>query len=294
MPLNATLLIQKPFPSIAQTYSPSDASLYALGLGLGMSPTAPSHLSYVHEDSDGNVDIVPSMVCALAFPPPWGLDPAIGADWRRVVHVEQRVTFHTPLPSAASVWAEARVDRVTDKGSAKGALIQSTRTVMNALTGGPIADVTMLTLARGDGGCGSAERPGAEVLEELPDAPPRAADDVIDVDTSPQAALIYRLSGDRNPLHADPATASAAGFKRPILHGLCTFGIATHRLIHHAFNGSPSRLASIGCRFTDVVYPGEALRMELWRAPHGVHFRMSVPSRQAAALSRGFAALRPQ
>ncbi|WP_084360736.1 MaoC family dehydratase [Hydrogenophaga palleronii] len=292
MPLNASLLVQKSFPVVEQRYGPTDAILYALGLGLGLSPTSPQELPYVLEDAEGQVRMLPAMASVLAFPPPWGQDPAIGADWRRVVHAEQRVDFHTPLPPNATVRAETRVERVTDKGPGKGALVQATRSVLDAATGHTIADVTMLSLARGDGGCGHAERPDAATLADLPDVPARDADGSVDIPTSAQAALVYRLSGDRNRLHADPATAKAAGFDRPILHGLASFGIATHGLVHHALDGDASRLASIGCRFSDVVFPGESLRLAYWHAPQGLHFRLSVPGRNTVALSRGFAALR--
>lgn len=290
--LNASLLIGKEFPQVRQSYDHDDVILYALALGAGSDPLDAAGLAYVYESAAGGLRTVPSMAASLAFPPPWGRDPEIGADWRRVMHVEQRIEFHRELAAQADVHAQARVVRVTDKGASKGALVQSERTLVDQATGLALADITMVSLARGDGGCGDAERENARILDELPGVPQRQADSTTDIDTSIQAALLYRLSGDRNPLHADPAAARAAGFDRPILHGLCTFGIACHQVVSTSLAGDTSSLRSFGCRFSGVVYPGEQLRVEQWRETGGVHFRVRVPARAITALDRGFASTR--
>lgn len=277
-------LFDHPFPEVEQTYGPRDCMLYALGVGFGADPTDGAELPFVFEEPA--LKVVPSMAAVLAGPGFWARDPAAGIDWRRFLHAEQEVVLHRPLPARGTVRARARVTRVIDKGEGKGALIYLERVLRDA--DGPLATVRVVNLARGNGGHGGDTGP-----QPRPHAlPARSADHMFETGIDARAALIYRLSGDPNPLHADPAVARAAGFARPILHGLCSFGIAVRAILATYCAHEPARLAAIGVRFSAPVYPGERLRFDLWRDDAIVSFRAMVPARGVVALDHGRAELR--
>jgi len=172
---------------------------------------------------------------------------------------------------------------VIDKGLGKGALVYSERVVVDQATGERIATATHTTFCRGDGGFGGPPREAPPVHA----IPERAPDHVCDLPTRPEAALIYRLSGDPNPLHVDPAVAKAAGFPRPILHGLATVGIAGHAILKRLCDYDSARLAAIAGRFSAPVLPGETIRTEMWRDGTVVSFRARVIERDVIALNNG-------
>ena len=174
----------------------------------------------------------------LAYPGFWARESDTGIDWKRLVHAEQAIELHAPLPVEGLVVGRNRVSGLWDKGTTKGALMQQVRELESA-AGRPLATVTQLTLLRGDGGCGSAGEGTPPAPHSLPE---RSADAVCDLPTLAQSALIYRLSGDYNPLHADPAVAGAAGFSRPILHGMCTMGMAAHAVLRSVLDYDAARL----------------------------------------------------
>jgi len=177
---------------------------------------------------------------------------------------------------------------VVDKGPGKGALIYSERRIVDRASGELIATLTQTTFCRGDGGFGGPQRP-TPAPHALPD---RAPDFVCDLGTRPEAALIYRLSGDTNPLHAEPSHAKAAGFPRPILHGLATFGVAGHAILKAICSYDPSRLIAMDGRFSAPVYPGETIRTEMWRDGGVISFRARVRERDVMAINNGRAKLR--
>ena len=181
-----------------------------------------------------------------------------------------------------------RIIEVIDKGPGKGALVFSERKVTDKATGELVATVTQTTFCRGDGGFGGPLR---QAPEPHP-IPPRAPDAVCDLATRPEAALIYRLSGDLNPLHADPAVAKQAGYPRPIMHGLGNFGIAGHAVLRAFCGYDPDKLVAFACRFSAPVFPGETLRTEMWRDGKIVSFRSRVVERDALAVNNGRAELR--
>lgn len=268
-----------PFPDVVQSYTSRDCILYALGVGYGADPTDRDELPFVFEEPA--LKVVPSMAAVLASPGFWARDPATGLDWRRLLHAEQEVILHRALPPEGEVRARTTVQRIIDKGAQRGALIYLERVVADA--DGPLATVRVVNFARGNGGCGGDTGQQPEP-HKLPDRP---ADAVFEAPTDPRAALIYRLSGDPNPLHVDPETAESAGFERPILHGLCSFGIATRAILAAFCGQDPKRLRAIKLRFAQPVYPGDTLLIEMWHDAGIVSFRARVDGRDVVSLDHG-------
>jgi acyl dehydratase len=260
MPFDFERLMAWEIPDRVQAYEARDTILYALGLGFGDDPTDPRQLRYVYEDG---LQSFPTFGNVVAFPGFWLRDPATGADWVRIVHGEEHLTVPRRLPPVATVVGRTRVIRIIDKGPGRGAIVVTERLVTDASTGEALCTVRQSIFCRGDGGCGG---PGGE-LPARPKAPDREPDHVVALATLPQAALIYRLSGDLNPLHADPAVARAAGFERPILHGLATFGMAARALT--SLLPADAEIGEFGARFTSVVLPGDVLETCIWREPDG-------------------------
>jgi len=272
-------------PPVEHTYAAKDCILYALGIGLGHDPMNEDELPFVYEK---NLKVLPTMGTMLGYPGFWLRERDTGIDWVRIVNGEQGITLHRPLAGAGTVVGQVRIVEVIDKGPGKGALVLSERTVTDKATGEIIATVTQTTFCRGDGGFGGPPRE-APVPHPLPE---RAPDAVCDLATRPEAALIYRLSGDLNPLHAEPAAAQKAGFPRPILHGLATFGISGHAVLKTMCGYDPAKLSSFACRFSAPVFPGETLRTEMWRDGNVVSFRTRVVERDAIAVNNGRAEVR--
>ncbi|MGD1882742.1 MAG: MaoC/PaaZ C-terminal domain-containing protein [Paracoccaceae bacterium] len=269
------------FPEVAQSYSTKDCILYALGIGFGEDPTHRAELPFVFEEP--TLHVVPSMAAVLASPGFWARDPATGIDWHRFLHAEQEVVLHRQLPTDATVRARTRITRIIDKGEAKGALIYLERDIADQF--GALATVKVVNFARGNGGCGGDNGPQPAPHK----MPVRAPETKFETHTDPRSALFYRLSGDPNPLHVDPDVAAAAGFERPILHGLCSFGIATRAILATYCDYNPERLRSIKLRFSKPVYPGETIRVEMWRDGSEVSFRATVADRGVTALDHGCA-----
>lgn len=211
-----------------------------------------------------------------------------GIDWLRVVHGEQSIRLHKPLPPAGTVRAKTRVLEIIDKGEGRGAVLYTEREIVDVADGALLASVLQATFCRGNGGFGGPPRPSPPVHV----VPERAPDMTCDLPTRPEAALVYRLSGDLNPLHADPQFAMAAGFARPILHGLATFGIAGHALIRAVCGDDQTRLTAMAGKFSAPVFPGETIRTEMWRDGTVVSFRARVVERDVLAITNGRAEIR--
>lgn len=270
--------------AIRHTYSAKDVMLYALGVGMAQDPLDREELRYVVED---NLRVLPSMAAVLASPGFWIRDnPEVGIDYVRLVHGEQSVTLHKSLPAGGTVQGTTRVTRVVDKGAGRGALVHSEKTITDAATGDLLATCESVTFCRADGGFSA--NGGGDAPDAAPKATPETAPELtMDLQTRPEAALIYRLSGDINPLHADPDVAAKAGFARPILHGLATYGAACHGLVKGYCGYDPARLKSISARFSAPTYPGDLIRLECWKVGHEVAFRARVPARDVTVLSHG-------
>lgn len=242
-----------------------DALLYAIGVGAGQDD-ALQELAFTTENSAGvSQRLLPTY--AVVIVQNAGLRPDLGAiDRTKVVHAEQAFEVHRPLPVEGRVRVTNRVTAIEDKGS--GALVRNEAQAVDAVSGELLITCASAAFLRGEGGFGG-ERKSAQSSP----MPERVADAVLTAGTRPDQALLYRLSGDRNPLHSDPTFAAKGGFPRPILHGLCTYGI-TGRLLLHAFCGSdPARMRSMSARFTRPVMPGETLSVHAWQEAGNVRFR---------------------
>ncbi len=269
---------------IEHTYGPKDCILYALGVGLGQDPLDERQLAFVYEK---NLKVLPTFAVALGYSPYSFRRPELGITWSHVVHGEHGLVLHKPIPPEGTVVGKVRILDVVDKGESKGALIYSERKITDKATGELLATIAQTTFCRADGGFGGPKRdtPAPHAI------PVRAPDAVCDLPTRPETALIYRLSGDINPLHADPAFAKTAGFPRPVLHGLATFGIAGHAILKTFCDYDPARLRAISVRFSAPVSPGETIRTELWRDGAVVSFRARVMERDVIAINNGRAEL---
>jgi acyl dehydratase len=271
-------------PPVEQSFGPKDCMLYALGVGLGHDPMNEDELAFVYEK---NLKVLPTMATVLGYGGSWAREA--GIDQVKVVNGEQGFTLHRPLKTKGTLIGQTRILEVVDKGVGKGALIFSEREVTDKATGELIATVSQTAFCRGDGGFGGPPRSAPTPTHPIPD---RAPDFTCDLATRPEAALIYRLSGDYNPLHAEPAFARAAGFERPIFHGLGTFGVSGHALLKTLCGYDPNRLISFGCRFSTPVFPGETIRTEMWRDGAVVSFRARVIERDVIAINNGRAEVR--
>lgn len=274
------------FPDIVHDYARKDSILYALGLGYGADPLAPEDLQFTYEQG---LKAAPAMVNVLAHPGFWVKAPELRLDWRRLLHGSQRFEILRPLPTEGRAIGRHRVTAVEDLGPEKGARLYLRKDLLDG-EGELLARVRSTYMLRGDGGCGGFGAP-----EPQPEAAPEGAPDrIVTLGTLPQQALLYRLSGDWNPLHASPEAAAAAGFARPILHGLCSLGLATRALIQAAAPREPERLSHFSLRFSRPVLPGDSLTVEIHDLGGGEYrFRARVPERGEVVLDRGKAVFAP-
>lgn len=274
---------------VRHAYGTRDTILYALGLGAGQDPLDPDELRLTYEK---NLVALPTMAAVLASPGFWMRErKELGIDFFKLVHGEQRVTILQPLPAAGTVIGNSRVTRIVDKGEGKGAVMTVEKQLRHEAGGEPLAVSEQTLFLRGDGGFsrhGGGDAPGP-AQAATPETAPELS---IELPTRPEAALLYRLSGDINPLHADPEFAAKAGFPKPILHGLATYGAACRGIVKLLCGGDPQRLKSFSARLTSPVFPGETLRLEAWRlSEHEAAFRCRVPARDVVVLANGSATL---
>lgn len=233
-----------------------DYLLYALALGFGADATRSDELPFVYE---GDLKIVPTFPTVLA----WLVEPtfeSLGADPQAALHVGQAIDIHRPLQSEESVAVTGKVVGIQDKGPDRGAVIVVRQEISGLGDSRPIATLVTTCFARDAGGSGSAGELGRDAVF----IPERTWDHRVSYEVRPDATLLYRLTGDRNPLHADPRAAAAAGFPRPILHGLCTFGMTCRAVLEHVVDWRPELIVSQSARFIGVVFPGDRLDIRLW------------------------------
>jgi len=280
MPLNPDKLLELDIPDIEHTYGPKDCILYALGVGLGQDPMDENELAFVYEK---NLRVLPTFPVVQGYSAYSFRRPELGITWTHVVHGEHAVHIHAPIAAEGTVIGKTRILDVIDKGEGKGALIYSERRIVDKASGDLLATINQTTFCRADGGFGGDKR-DAPAPHPIPD---RAPDIVCDLPTRPEMALIYRLSGDVNPLHAEPAFARAGGYPRPILHGLATFGVAGHALLKSLCGYDPARLAAMAGRFSAPVFPGETIRTEIWRDGNVASYRARVVERDVVAINNG-------
>ena len=246
-------------PEIRQAWTQDKTAFYALSIGLGQNPLDENELNFV--DRDRPLRAVPTMACVMAYPGFWLRNPDTGIDALRIVHGGQEVELLDTLPVEGEILGRTRVTGLVDRGAEKGAILTYEREIIDLARDRVAARVRSTILLRGNGGFGGPAGP-LPPSYVMPAAEP---DFEVALPTRPEQALYYRMNGDYNPVHSDPAAAAAAGFARPLLHGLCTLGIACHALLRGVLNHDPSRLKHIGIRFASPVYPGDVLVTRLWR-----------------------------
>ena len=285
MPLDYEKLLALKIPDVEHDYGPRDCILYALGLGLGQDPINADELAFVYEKQ---LKVLPTFALVQGYSAYWLRQADLGVTWTKVVHGEQGLVLHQQVAPQAMVIGRTRIVDIVDKGEGRGALVYSERAISDKATGRPLATLTQTTFCRADGGFGGPRRE-APPPHALPE---RAPDVTCDLPTRPEMALIYRMSGDVNPLHVDPDFAKAAGFPRPILHGLATFGVAGHALLKAVCGYDPARITAIAGRFSAPVFPGETIRTEIWRDGGVVSFRARAVERDVIAIDNGRAEVR--
>ena len=285
MPITLEKLMAQQARDVAHAYTERDSMLYAIAIGMGQDPFDETELDYVYERR-GTLRAVPSQAVTVAR---HNLIFEIGMEVEKFLHGEQLLTLHQPLPPAAEILADHRVVEVFDKGAAKGVMVE-TDTRVRLKDGTPLFDIYNLYYCRGDGGIGSSggkQRPAHPMPERRPDL-------VRTTRTEPRQALVYRLTGDSNVIHGDPAIAREMGFKGPILHGSCTLAIACREVLASVCGYDNSRMKTFGTRFTSVVYPGETIDTEIWVDGDAVSFRCRARERDAVVLDHGQCRIAPR
>ncbi|HEV2781748.1 MAG TPA: MaoC/PaaZ C-terminal domain-containing protein [Actinophytocola sp.] len=276
MPIDPAVAIGAELPEVEFSWTSSDVLLYHLALGAG-----PDDLRYVLED---RLRVLPSFGVVApsfrTFEPPAVRFPGIEIDLTKVLHGSQSITLHRPVPTTGKGVARPRIADVWDKE--KAAVIVQEAAVADP-AGTPLWTTRSTIYARGEGGFGG-ER--GRSMRPQP-APDRGPDSIVDIPTLPQQALLYRLCGDRNPLHADPEFAARAGFPRPILHGLCTWGMACKAIVDAVLDGDVTRVGSYSATFSGVVFPGETLRVRIWSDADHHTATVHVVERDAPVLVDG-------
>ncbi len=279
MPIDPRHLIALRARGERVAYTPRDAMLYALGIGFGREPAHAGELRFVFEGGDG-LHVAPTFASALARSP---FLAGCGWDERRIVPAFERLTLFRPLPQSGTLALDSEVAAVHDLGQEQGALVVIQSTARDSTNEEPLFAVQRGIYARGDGGSGAT-------LGKLPvehALPGRVADLECDLAIHPEQALLYRLSGDFNPIHADPAVARRAGLPSPVLQNLCTFGVACRGVLATICEFDPTLITAFETRYTGGVYPGDRLVLELWQDANVVSFRATAPSRSATVLDNG-------
>jgi acyl dehydratase len=264
-------------------YTDRDSLLYAVAIGMGRDPLDPKELEYVCETAGSRV--VPTAATVLARtsrPAASGISLMSRMNFALMLHGEQRLTIHQPLPPAADIRVSGRTTGVYDKGAGKGALVTN-ETDVTLADGSPLYTLGSTMFFRGDGGFGGQSE-GAPVPHTLPDREPDA---VCEMPGRNDQALVYALCGDRNPLHRDPAFARRAGFDRPILHGLCSYGIACHAVLKTMLDYDQTRIGGFDVRFSAPVFPGETQVVEMWRDDDVISFRVRIKERGVVSINNG-------
>ena len=270
MAMNYDHLMQLKSEGQRFSYTDRETMLYAVGIGMGRDPLDESELPFVFEQPA--LKTVPTMATVLTR---MTVLKDSGFDYTKVVHGEQRLDLHRPLPPQGELIASSRVTEAYDKGPGKGAVIYTETKVDSAADGRPMFTLHSTTFARGDGGFGgpAGSGPAPHVLPE------RKPDDSVTLETRKDQALLYRLNGDRNPLHADPTLAKRVGFPAPILHGLCTYGTACRAILGRVAKYDHTRITGFDVRFSSPVYPGESIATDFWVDGKVVSFRCRIPER---------------
>ncbi len=279
MPLDYDELMATEVIDLPLSYTDSEAILYALSVGMGSDPLDQQELPYVYEQGS-TFKVLPTLATVLV---PDMFPPGLGWDFSQVLHSEQRMQLYRPLPAKADILINKRVTDAFDWGPRKGAVI------LFEAQGRLASDDTVLftlgctVMARGDGGFGGPIGKGPRPHR----APRRDPDLSCDIATHEAQALLFRLTGDRNPLHADPNEAAKAGFKVPILHGMCSYGIACRAILRTICDYDYTLIEGFDARFTSPVFPGDTITTDMWQDGNVVSFRCTVKDRDMIVLRNG-------
>ncbi|MEZ5849638.1 MAG: MaoC/PaaZ C-terminal domain-containing protein [Hyphomicrobiaceae bacterium] len=260
------------------SYTDRETMLYAIGIGMGRDPYDPNELAYTFEKE--KLRTVASMATVLQRIP---LLKDCGYDYTKVVHGEQRLMLEKPLEPEGEISVDSRVLSAFDKGPGKGAIINTEMVARDAATGEKLYTLVSTTFARGDGGFGGPAGSGL-APHQLPERKP---DLTASAETRLDQALLYRLNGDRNPLHADPDLAKRVGFPVPILHGLCTYGTACRTILREIAKYDHTRISGFDVRFSSPVYPGETILTDMWVDGNVVSFRCRLKERDVTVINNG-------
>ncbi|AKN16013.1 ufaA2 [Mycobacterium haemophilum DSM 44634] len=280
MPIDAEVALSAELDPIEFSWSSSDVQLYQLSLGAGTDPMDPRELCYLVDDTPQVLPTFATVAATFhATKPPTVQFPGIDIELSKVLHASERVEVPAPLPPSGSAIAVTRFTDIWDKG--KAAVIWSETQVHDA-NGSLLWTQKRSIYARGEGGFGGDRGPSGS-----DQAPARAPDLEVAMPLLPQQALLYRLCGDRNPLHSDPQFAAAAGFPQPILHGLCTYGMTCKAITDALLDGDAAAVAAYGARFSGVAFPGEALQVNIWKDDNRVLASVVAPSRDNAVVLSG-------
>jgi acyl dehydratase len=280
MPINLDEALGAELEPAEFSWTSSDIQLYHLGLGAGSDPMDKRELRYLTDDTPQVLPTFGNVAQSFHMTkPPTVKFPGIDIELSKVLHASEAVSVPGPIPPSGTGVAVTRFTDIWDKG--KAAVIWSETTV-TAPDGTLLWTQKRSIFARGEGGFGGERGLSTSVAH-----PERAPDVEVELVTLPQQALLYRLCGDRNPLHSDPEFAAAAGFPRPILHGLCTYGIGCKAIVDAVLDGDVSRVRSYGARFAGVVFPGETLKASVWKEGESFVGVVTVPSRDDAVVLSG-------
>jgi len=283
MPIDPSRALGAELPGDTFTWSEDQVILYHLGLGCGVPPTEPRELAYTYEG-------------ALRVLPTWGVIPVHhmmahvleipGMDFNpfMLLHGEQELEIHKPIPTSATVTNSGRVAEIYDKKKAALVILETTTADES---GDPLFTNRFSMYMRGEGGFGGpgGPKPGNE-------PPSREADLIVETCTIPQQALLYRLNGDKNPLHADPEFAKIGGFDQPILHGLCSYGMVCKQVVDNMLDGDTARVAKYSVRFRGVVIPGDTIVTSMWKEDGRILIRSNNKERELTVISNAAITLR--
>ena len=286
MPIDPAKAVGASLPPGSTSWTADDVILYHLGVGAGTGVgkvTDAHELQYTYERY---LKVLPSFGVLHAGSGPGGLNsvPGVSINFALVLHGEQKIEIHRPIPTAAQTETSSRIKRIDDKGKAALIVIE---TETREKGGAPLFTNTTAIFARGEGGFGGD--PGPKPGNEAPNRPP---DQVVQSLTVPSQALLYRLNGDKNPLHIDPEFAKMGGFDTPILHGLCSYGVICKAVVDNALDGDVTRVASYEGRFTGVVYPGETIVTSIWRENGAILLSAKTAERGSPVLGNAAITLR--
>ncbi len=277
------------FPVRKERYAANDVRLYALGLNVGQDPMDPRQLRHVAAEPPVTLMTMAAVMCRVGG---WMRAPETGITYEKIVVGGVSLRAHRPLPCEGEVIGTHKVLSIEDKGASRGAIVTVRRTIQDADSGDVLAEFDQATFCRADGGFSNGDGTSdASVATAI--TPDRTADHIFEHATQPQQALIYRLTGDMNPLHSDPDVARRAGFERPILHGLATFGIAGWSLISALMPDQPDALRALGCRMSAPVFPGDKLITHIWHREGDEDFQFETFVGERKVLSHGFGSIIP-